>query len=169
MHSVVGMGRTIACVGSRFQTFRRDEWRLLRANTPLTLRDDDLDQLRGINDRIDLSEVADVYLPLSRLLNLHVAATQELNLVSARFLGSARPRVPYIIGIAGSVAVGKSTSARILQALFARWPEHPAIDLVTTDGFLRSNAELEARGHHEPQGLSRELRRRDASSASCAR
>lgn len=140
-------------MGSRFLTFGRKEWRLLRANTPLTLDEGDLDRLRGINERIDLTEVADVYLPLSRLLNLHVAATQELNQVSATFLGTLRPRVPYIIGIAGSVAVGKSTSARILQALLSRWPEHPAVDLVTTDGFLRPNAELVARGIMNRKGF----------------
>jgi type I pantothenate kinase len=134
-------------------TIGREEWRRLRASTPLTLDEAGLDQLRGINERIDLAEVADIYLPLSRLLNLHVAATQELNQVSARFLGTARPRVPYIIGIAGSVAVGKSTFARILQALLARWPEHPAVDLVTTDGFLRPNAELAARGIMNRKGF----------------
>jgi type I pantothenate kinase len=142
-----------APVSSRFITFGRDEWRLLRDNTPLTLTETDLDHLRGINERIDLAEVADVYLPLSRLLNLHVAATQQLNHVSATFLGTERPHVPYIIGIAGSVAVGKSTSARILQALLSRWPEHPAVDLVTTDGFLRPNAELEARGIMNRKGF----------------
>ena len=140
-------------MGSRFLTIGREEWRRLRASTPLTLDEAGLDQLRGINERIDLAEVADIYLPLSRLLNLHVAATQELNQVSARFLGAARPRVPYIIGIAGSVAVGKSTFARILQALLARWPEHPAVDLVTTDGFLRPNAELAARGIMNRKGF----------------
>ena len=97
--------------------------------------------------------MTDVYLPLSRLLNLHVAATQQLNHVSANFLGVLRPRVPYIIGIAGSVAVGKSTAARILQALLSRWPEHPAVDLVTTDGFLRSNEDLTKRGIMNRKGF----------------
>ena len=138
---------------TRFSTFGRDEWRLLRANTPLTLDEADLDRMRGINERIDMAEVTDVYLPLSRLLNLHVAATQELNHVSANFLGVLRPRVPYIIGIAGSVAVGKSTAARILQALLSRWPEHPAVDLVTTDGFLRSNEDLTKRGIMNRKGF----------------
>ena len=116
---------------SRFVTIGRDEWRRLRDATPLTLSEADLEDLRGINERIDLTEVADIYLPLSRLLNLHVAASQELDQVSARFLGTEIERVPYIIGIAGSVAVGKSTFARILQALLARWPDHPKVDLVT--------------------------------------
>ena len=138
---------------TRFSTFGRDEWRLLRANTPLTLDEADLDRMRGINERIDMAEVTDVYLPLSRLLNLHVAATQELNHVSANFLGVLRPRVPYIIAIAGSVAVGKSTAARILQALLSRWPEHPAVDLVTTDGFLRSNDDLTKRGIMNRKGF----------------
>jgi type I pantothenate kinase len=133
--------------------FGREEWRLLRNSTPLTLTERDVEHLRGINERIDLAEVIDIYLPLSRLLNLHVAATQQLNQVSATFLGAERPHVPYIIGIAGSVAVGKSTSARILQALLSRWPEHPAVDLVTTDGFLRPNAELQARGIMHRKGF----------------
>ena len=95
--------------------------------------------LRGINERIDLDEVAAIYLPLARLLNLYVAATQNLHKVSATFLGTLAPKVPYVIGVAGSVAVGKSTFARILQALLARWPDHPKVDLVTTDGFLYPN------------------------------
>lgn len=131
---------------SRFLTFDREAWRALRANTLLTLDEPELEALRGINDRIDLAEVADVYLSISRLLNLHVAATQQRDRVSATFLGHQTPRVPYIVGIAGSVAVGKSTFARILQALLARWPEHPNVDLVTTDGFLWPNAVLESRG-----------------------
>ena len=98
--------------------------------------------MQGINERIDIEEVIAVYLPLSRLLNLYISATQELQRVTSTFLGSIAPRVPYVIGIAGSVAVGKSTFARILQALLSRWPAHPQVDLVTTDGFLHSNAVL---------------------------
>jgi type I pantothenate kinase len=134
-------------------TFDRDDWAVLRAATPLTLREDDLAKLRGINDRIDLDEVAAVYLPLSRLLNLYVSATQDLARVSSTFLGSMSPRVPYVIGVAGSVAVGKSTFARILQALLARWPDHPKVDLVTTDGFLHPNAVLAARGISDRKGF----------------
>lgn len=130
---------------SRFIEFDRDEWSSLRAATPLTLREDDLDKLRGINDAIDLDEVATTYLPLSRLLNLYISASQELANVTSTFLGTPPQRVPYIIGVAGSVAVGKSTFARILQALLARWPGHPNVDLVTTDGFLFPNAVLEER------------------------
>jgi len=131
---------------SRYQLFSRSEWARLRAATPLTLSQGDLDQLRGINEHIDLDEVAEVYLPLSRLLNLYVGATQNLQQVTELFLGRLAPRVPYVIGIAGSVAVGKSTFARILQELLARWPNHPKVELVTTDGFLFPNAVLIERG-----------------------
>ena len=129
----------------RYLSFSRDEWALLRAATPLTLRQAGLDELRGINERIDLDEVATVYLSLTRLLNLYVAATQNLQKVSSTFLGKMAPKVPYIIGVAGSVAVGKSTFARILQALLARWPDHPKVGLITTDGFLYPNQVLEER------------------------
>jgi type I pantothenate kinase len=138
---------------SRFLTIGREDWAALRAATPLTLREDDLAKLRGINERIDLDEVAAVYLPLSRLLNLYVSASQDLARVSSTFLGTMAPRVPYVIGVAGSVAVGKSTFARILQALLARWPDHPQVDLVTTDGFLFTNAVLLERGLMERKGF----------------
>jgi type I pantothenate kinase len=118
----------------------------LRSATPLTLDDDDLAELRGVGEHMPLSEVTEVYLPLSRLLNLSVAASRDLFAVTNRFLGRDAKRVPYVIGIAGSVAVGKSTIARVLQALLARWPDHPRVDLVTTDGFLLPNAVLDARG-----------------------
>lgn len=129
----------------RYLTFDRDEWALLRAATPMTLRQDHLDELRGINEKIDLDEVATIYLSLTRLLNLYVSATQNLQKVSSTFLGALAPKVPYIIGVAGSVAVGKSTFARILQALLARWPDHPRVGLITTDGFLYPNRVLEER------------------------
>ena len=137
----------------RYLRFDRHEWADLRAATPLTLRESELAALRGINDRIDLDEVAAVYLPLTRLLNLYVAATQNLHKVSAAFLGTLAPKVPYVIGIAGSVAVGKSTFARILQALLARWPDHPQVDLVTTDGFLHPNRVLEERSIMHRKGF----------------
>jgi type I pantothenate kinase len=137
----------------RYLRFDRPEWAELRAATPLTLREHDLQSLRGINDRIDLDEVAAVYLPLTRLLNLYVAATQNLHKASAAFLGTLAPKVPYVIGVAGSVAVGKSTFARILQALLARWPDHPKVDLVTTDGFLYPNAVLADRGIMNRKGF----------------
>lgn len=140
-------------VGERFESFDRFEWAELRAATPLTLRETDLDRLRGINERIDLDEVAAVYLPLTRLLNLYVAATQNLHKVSATFLGTLAPKMPYVIGVAGSVAVGKSTFARILQALLARWPDHPKVDLITTDGFLHPNRVLDERGIMNRKGF----------------
>jgi type I pantothenate kinase len=136
----------MASAESRYLTIKREDWAALRAATPLTLREEDLEKLRGINERIDLDEVAAVYLPLSRLLNLRVSAWKELARVSSTFLGAMPPRVPYVIGVAGSVAVGKSTFARILQALLSRWPDHPHVDLVTTDGFLHPNAVLQERG-----------------------
>ena len=137
----------------RYLTFSREQWSVLRAQTSLTLTEKELEAARGINDRIDLEEVATVYLPLTRLLNLYVAATQNLHRVSAKFLGTMAPKMPYVIGIAGSVAVGKSTSARILQSLLARWPEHPRVDLITTDGFLFPNAVLEDRGIMNRKGF----------------
>lgn len=137
----------------RYLAFSRDEWADLRAATPLTIRERDLEALRGINEKIDLDEVAAVYLPLTRLLNLYVSATQNLHKVSATFLGAMAPKVPYVIGIAGSVAVGKSTFARILQALLARWPDHPRVDLITTDGFLFPNQVLNDRGIMNRKGF----------------
>ena len=138
---------------SRYLTFSRDEWKDLRAATPLTIREKDLAQLRGINDLIDLDEVSEIYLPLTRLLNLYVSATQNLHRVSSTFLGTMAPKVPYVIGVAGSVAVGKSTFARILQTLLSRWPDHPKVDLVTTDGFLHPNKVLEERGIMNRKGF----------------
>lgn len=129
-----------------YETFTRDEWRARRAATPLTLDAADLDELRGLNEALDLDEVESVYLPLSRLVNLHVAAVRSRQDATRVFLDRAQDRVPYVIGVAGSVAVGKSTTARVLRALLARWPDHPRVDLVTTDGFLYPNAELEKRG-----------------------
>ena len=127
---------------SHYQRFARDEWAALRAATPMTLSEADLSSMRGINERLDMAEVTDVYLPLSRLLNLHVAATQQLSEVTATFLGALHAPVPYVIGLAGSVAVGKSTTARVLQRLLSRWPNTPRVDLVTTDGFLHPNEVL---------------------------
>ena len=119
----------------------------------MTLTEEDLPELRGINESLTLDEISDVYLPLSRLLNLYVAASQELHKAASLFMGSPTPKVPYIIGLAGSVAVGKSTTARILQALLARWPNHVNVSLVTTDGFLHPNAILEERGLMHRKGF----------------
>jgi type I pantothenate kinase len=137
----------------RYLNFGRDQWAELRAATPLTLSAEDLDSLRGINEDIQLDEVAAIYLPLTRLLNLYVSATQKLHKVSGEFLGTTSPKVPYIVGVAGSVAVGKSTFARVLQALLARWPDHPKVDLVTTDGFLYPNKILDERGIMNRKGF----------------
>jgi type I pantothenate kinase len=132
---------------SRYINFSREQWKALRANTPLLLNEQELESLRGINEQVSLGEVQDIYVPLSRLLNLHVAAIQHLYEARREFMGSPEPQmVPYIIGIAGSVAVGKSTFSRVLRASLARWPDHPRVDLVTTDGFLFPNRVLEQRG-----------------------
>ncbi|GIP39278.1 pantothenate kinase [Paenibacillus sp. J31TS4] len=140
-------------VFSPYQTFSREEWAKLRDLTPLPLTEEELEQLRGINERISLEEVRDVYLPLSRLLNLYVGATQKLYQATDTFLGKHAKKTPYIIGIAGSVAVGKSTTARVLQTLLSYWPNHPKVDLVTTDGFLYPNEVLEARGLMKRKGF----------------
>ncbi len=138
---------------SRFIEFTRAEWARLRAATPLPLSEAQLSGLVGLNERMSLDEVADIYLPVSRLLNLYVAATQKLHEATATFLDSSVPRLPFLIGLAGSVAIGKSTTSRILQALLARWPGHPRVDLVTTDGFLWPRRVLEARGLMDRKGF----------------
>ncbi len=138
---------------SRFLTFTRDEWARLRDSTPLTLTEQDVETLRSFNDQLSMDEVVRIYLPLSRLLSLYVEATQGLYRATQTFLGNREGKVPFIIGLAGSVAVGKSTAARILQALLSRWPSHPRVDLVATDGFLLPNAVLEARGLMQRKGF----------------
>ena len=138
---------------SPYRTFTRDEWARLRADTPMTLVERDLEQLSGLMHDLSMTEVEQIYLPLSRLLNLYVAAAQELHAATSLFLGRKDGKVPFILGVAGSVAVGKSTTARVLQALLARWPDHPRVDLVTTDGFLLPNSELEARGLMNRKGF----------------
>ncbi|MGC2050156.1 MAG: type I pantothenate kinase, partial [Methylovirgula sp.] len=121
---------------SPYHRFTRSEWAALRADTPLTLSLEDLSKLRSLNDPISLEEVVAIYLPLSRLLALYVAATQGLFKATQRFLGAEDGKVPYIIGVAGSVAVGKSTLSRVMRALLSRWPNTPKVELITTDGFL---------------------------------
>jgi type I pantothenate kinase len=137
-----------------YRIFTREEWATLRADTPLTLTADDVTKLQSLNDPISLDEIIAIYLPLSRLLSLYVAATQGLFKATQRFLLAEKEvKVPYVIGVAGSVAVGKSTTARVLKALLSRWPNTPRVELVTTDGFLLPNAELEARGLMEKKGF----------------
>lgn len=147
---------------SPYVELHREQWRELRSSTPLPLTADELLKLRGLGEQVDLVEVAEVYLPLSRLINLQVAARQQLYEATTTFLGedSLDTKVPYIIGIAGSVAVGKSTTARILRTLLARWPDHPRVDLVTTDGFLYPRAELMRRGIMHRKGFPESYDRR---------
>jgi type I pantothenate kinase len=139
---------------SRYIDFSRERWKALRANTPLLLNEEELAALRGINEQVSLLEVEEIYVPLSRFLNLHVAAVQHLYQARREFMGSPIPKkVSYIIGVAGSVAVGKSTFSRVLQASLARWVNHPRVDLVTTDGFLYPNRVLEERGLMNRKGF----------------
>jgi type I pantothenate kinase len=138
---------------SRFAEFTRAEWARLRASTPLPLTEPQLRGLVSINERMSLDEVADIYLPLSRLLNLYVAATQNLHKASATFLETTESRLPFVIGVAGSVAVGKSTTSRVLQALLASWPSHPTVNLITTDGFLLPQRVLDERGLAHRKGF----------------
>ncbi|MEU7134569.1 type I pantothenate kinase [Streptomyces sp. NPDC046261] len=151
---------------SPFVDLTRAEWSALRENTPLPLTAEEVERLRGLGDVIDLDEVRDIYLPLSRLLNLYVGATGSLRGTLNTFLGEtlgekgAQRGTPFVIGVAGSVAVGKSTTARLLQALLARWPEHPRVELVTTDGFLLPNAELQRRGLMSRKGFPESYDRR---------
>ena len=133
--------------------FTREEWASLRADTPLTLDESDLARLRSLNDPISIDEVVSIYLPLSRLLNLYVAATQRLYKATRTFLGTTDGKTPFIIGIGGSVAVGKSTTARVLRALLQRWSDTPKVELVTTDGFLYPNAVLQREGLMERKGF----------------
>jgi type I pantothenate kinase len=138
---------------SPYRVFSRAEWAGLRADTPMTLAPDEMARLRSLNDRLDMSEVEDIYLPISRLLSLYVSATQKLFRGQQAFLGTEDSKLPFIIGVGGSVAVGKSTTARVLRALLARWPDMPKVDLVTTDGFLFPNAVLERESLMERKGF----------------
>ena len=138
---------------SPYRIFSRAEWAAKRNDTPMTLTSDEVTRLRSLHDRLDIAEVEEIYLPLSRLLSFYVAATQRLFRAQQNFLGTEDAKMPYIIGVAGSVAVGKSTTARVLQALLARWPNVPKVDLVTTDGFLYPNAILERERLMERKGF----------------
>ncbi len=136
-----------------YHQFTKAEWARLRAGEPMTLTGDDLERLRSLNDPISLEEAEQVYLPLTRLLSFYVEAIQGIHHASTRFLGTNGDKVPFIIGVAGSVAVGKSTTARVLHALLQRWPTSPTVDLITTDGFLYPNKVLEERGLMERKGF----------------
>lgn len=145
---------------SPYLEFTSEQWGRLRAATPLSLSEEDLERLLGINVELSLDEVAEIFLPLSRLLNLYVGASQELYRASDTFLGQLPAKVPYVIGIAGSVAVGKSTTARVLQTLLDRWPDHPKVDLITTDGFLHPNSILQERNLMARKGFPESYDRR---------
>jgi type I pantothenate kinase len=136
-----------------YRIFSREQWAKLRDDTPMTLEADEVSALRSMYDRLDMKEVEEIYLPLSRLLSIYVTATQRLYFAQRRFLGIEDRKMPFIIGVAGSVAVGKSTTARVLQALLARWSPRPKVDLVTTDGFLFPNAVLEREGIMQKKGF----------------
>ena len=147
-------------VPSTYLDFSRAEWARLRDEHPMSLTADEISRVRGLGDRIDVREVEDVYLPLSRLLTFYVHAVRGLHEVTGAFLGERGVKMPFVIGVAGSVAVGKSTTARILQELLLRWPDTPRVSLVTTDGFLYPNAELERRGLLQRKGFPESYDRR---------
>src|SRR6516164_3678725 len=142
-----------AALAERAQRSGLEEWAERREDTPMTLTSEEVSRVRSLNDRLDMKEVEEIYLPLSRLLSFYVAATQRLFRAQQNFLGTEDAKMPYIIGVAGSVAVGKSTTARVLQALLARWPNVPKVDLITTDGFLYPNAILEREGLMDKKGF----------------
>lgn len=133
--------------------FDRTQWAALRDSVPLTLKEAEIMKLKGINEDLSLEEVAQIYLPLSRLLNFYISSNLRRQAVLEQFLGTDGQKIPYVIGIAGSVAVGKSTTARLLQALLSRWPEHRTVELVTTDGFLYPNKTLNERGIMKKKGF----------------
>ena len=136
-----------------YRVFTREQWAHLRDDTPMTLEPGEFDRIRSLHDRLDLREVEEIYLPLSRLLSIYVDAAQRLYYSQRQFLAIRDRKMPYIIGIAGSVAGGKSTTARVLQALLARWSPRPKVELVTTDGFLYPNAVLERLGLIQKKGF----------------
>jgi type I pantothenate kinase len=138
---------------SPFVEISRSDWAALGQNTELPLTEAEITQIRGLGDFLDLKEVTEVYLPLSRLLNLYVTEAQKLHDVTSNFLGERAKRTPFIIGVAGSVAVGKSTVSRLLKEMLSRWETTPKVALITTDGFLYPNAELEKRNLMHRKGF----------------
>ncbi|WP_066041110.1 type I pantothenate kinase [Herbiconiux solani] len=145
---------------SPFMEFDRAHWAALAPSTPLPLLETEIVQLRGLGNPLDLREVTEVYLPLARLINLYVTNAKELHRSTADYLGENSKSTPFIIGVAGSVAVGKSTTARLLRELLARWSNTPRVELITTDGFLLPNAELERRGLMQRKGFPESYDRR---------
>ena len=138
---------------SPYRLFSRAEWAEKRADTPMTLTPEEVVKLRSFTDKLSIEEVEAIYLPISRLLSFYVAAQQKLSRASQSFLGAKDVKIPFVIGVAGSVAVGKSTTSRVLQALLSRWSNTPKVDLVTTDGFLFPNAHLEREGLMKKKGF----------------
>lgn len=136
-----------------YLSFNRQQWAELRNSVPMTLSETDLVELQGVNESLTMDEVEEIYLPLARLLNLYIAARQNRNSVLNNFLDNQETAPPFIIGIAGSVAVGKSTTARLLKALLSRWDNHPKVELVTTDGFLYPKKVLDERGIMHKKGF----------------
>lgn len=138
---------------SPFDEISRSQWAELAKSSASPLTESEIEKIRGLGDFLDLAEVSDIYLPLSHLLNLYVTQAQELHEESSNFLNRTNKQIPFIIGVAGSVAVGKSTVSRLLKELLSRWPSTPTVALVTTDGFLHSNAVLEERGIMDRKGF----------------
>ncbi|WP_312243120.1 type I pantothenate kinase [Pantoea sp.] len=147
------MSKTNTSLTTPYLQFNRTQWAALRNSVPMTLTEEEITQLKGINEDLSLEEVAEIYLPLSRLLNFYISSNLRRQAVLEQFLGTNGQKIPYIISVAGSVAVGKSTTARVLQALLSRWPEHRKVELITTDGFLHPNAVLKERGLMKKKGF----------------
>ncbi|GAA0784656.1 type I pantothenate kinase [Roseibium denhamense] len=138
---------------SPYRVFSERQWSRLRADTPMTLSAQEVSQLQGLNAPMSIEQVETIYLPMSRLLAHYAEATVALHKATQKFLGTRDGKTPFIIGVAGSVSVGKSTTSRVLRELLARWPASPKVDLVTTDGFLYPNAVLEAEGLMSKKGF----------------
>lgn len=147
------MKKKNSALATPYLEFTRQQWATLRDSVPMTLTADEVAHLKGINEDLSPDEVAEIYLPLSRLLNFYINSNLRRQAALEQFLGTDGQKIPYIISIAGSVAVGKSTTARVLQALLSRWPEHRKVELITTDGFLHPNAVLKERGLMKKKGF----------------